>query len=311
MKLKLLELLICIKCGSNLILENYEEEKGEVKKGMLVCSECKSSYPIVDFIPRFIETDRYVKTFSFEWNVFYDVQIDILNNTDESEETFKYKTGFKEEDVKGKLFLDAGVGSGRFAEIVSRWKGEVVGFDLSYAVDAAFKNIGERPNVHIVQADIFNPPFKKEVFDHIYSIGVLHHTPDTKKAFESLVPLLKKKGAFAVFIYEKTNYHIFSDIWRKITKRLPLRVVYIITAIAIPLYYLYKIPFLGTALQFIFPISNHPKWKWRWLDTFDWYTPRYQWKHTYPEVYGWFKENGFTDMELFDYPICIRGIKQQ
>lgn len=311
MKIRILELLLCIKCGSNLILENAEKEKGEVKKGMLVCSKCRSSYQIVDFIPRFIKTDRYVKTFSFEWNVFYDVQIDILNNTSESEETFKDKTGFKEEDVKGKLFLDAGVGSGRFAEVVSRWEGEVVGFDLSYAVDAAFKNIGNRPNVHIVQADIFDPPFKKEVFDHIYSIGVLHHTPNTRKAFSRLVSLLKIGGTFTVFVYHKGAYYRYGDLWRKITTKLPLKFMYILSAIAIPLYYVHKIPFLGPLLQYVFPISNSPKWKWRWLDTFDWYTPKYQWKHTYPEVYGWFKENGFSDMELFDYPICMRGIKRQ
>jgi len=170
-------------------------------------------------------------------------------------------------------------------------------------------NVGKRPNVHIIQADIFNLPFKNEVFDHMYSIGVLHHTPDTKKAFNSVFPFLKKGGEFAVFIYEKGFYHRYSDLWRKITVKLPLRVMYILSSIAIPLYYIHKIPFLGPALQFAFPTANWPKWKWRWLDTFDWYTPKYQWKHTYPEVYRWFKENGFSDMELFDYPVCMRGKK--
>ncbi|OGP30993.1 MAG: hypothetical protein A2073_01505 [Deltaproteobacteria bacterium GWC2_42_11] len=309
MKKRLLDFLACPECGGMFDLKVAAMEDLEIKEGCLFCKNCGKAFPIKDFIPRFIETDRYLDSFSFEWNMFRDVQIDILNNTRESEETFQYKTGFKETEVRGKVFLDAGIGAGRFAEIVSRWGGEVIGFDLSFAVDAAYKNIGKRPNVHIVQADIFEPPFKKESFDHMYSIGVLHHTPDTKKAFASLVPFLKKGGDFAVFIYEKGIYHRYSDLWRKITVKLPLRAVYILSAVAIPLYYIHKIPFLGPALQFAFPTANWPKWKWRWLDTFDWYTPKYQWKHTYPEVYNWYVENGFRDVDLFDYPVCMRGKK--
>lgn len=309
MKERLMDFLVCPECKSNLELKNELKEDNEIKEGKLVCQKCNRAFYIKDFIPRFVETDKYVDSFSFEWNTFYNVQMDILNNTDESDKTFRYKTGWKPEDIKGKLILDVGVGAGRFADVVSRWGGEVVGIDLSFAVDAAYKNIGNRKNVHIIQTDIFNLPFKNESFDHMYSIGVLHHTPDTKKAFKSVVPFLKKGGEFAVFIYEKGFYHRYSDIWRKVTVRLPLRVMYVLSAVSIPLYYIHKIPFLGPALQFALPTANWPKWKWRWLDTFDWYTPKYQWKHTYPEVYRWYMENGFSDMELFDYPICMRGEK--
>lgn len=309
MKERLMDFLVCPECKSNLELKNELKEDNEIKEGKLVCQKCNRVFYIKDFIPKFVETDKYVDSFSFEWNTFYDVQMDILNNTDESDKTFRYKTGWEPEDIKGKLILDVGVGAGRFADVVSRWGGEVVGIDLSFAVDAAYKNIGNRKNVHIIQADIFNLPFKNESFDHMYSIGVLHHTPDTNKAFKSVVPFLKKGGEFAVFIYEKGFYHRYSDIWRKVTVRLPLRVMYVLSAVSIPLYYIHKIPFLGPALQFALPTANWPKWKWRWLDTFDWYTPKYQWKHTYPEVYRWYMENGFSDMELFDYPICMRGEK--
>lgn len=309
MKRRLLDFLVCPDCGNELDLKTDLMEGSEIKEGSLSCSKCKREFPIRDFIPRFVDTDKYVDSFSFEWNTFYDVQMDILNNTDESDKTFRYKTGWKPEDLKNELILDIGIGAGRFADIVSGWGGEVVGIDLSFAVEAAFKNVGKRPNVHIIQADIFNLPLKNEVFDHMYSIGVLHHTPDTKKAFMSVVPFLKKGGEFAVFIYDKGIYHRYSDLWRKVTVRLPLRVMYILSAISIPLYYIHTIPFLGPALQFALPTANWPKWRWRWLDTFDWYTPKYQWKHTYPEVYQWYKDNGFENIELFDYPVCMRGKK--
>ncbi|MGH8655604.1 MAG: class I SAM-dependent methyltransferase [Gammaproteobacteria bacterium] len=37
-------------------------------------------------------------------------------------------------------------------------------------------------------------PFAAKSFDVIFSIGVLHHTPDTKAYFQKLVPLLKAGG---------------------------------------------------------------------------------------------------------------------
>ena len=60
------------------------------------------------------------------------------------------------------------------------------------------------PNVHIVQADIFVLPFKK-VFDYAFSVGVLHHTPDPKKAFLSLAGKVKKGGAISAWIYGEEN----------------------------------------------------------------------------------------------------------
>jgi uncharacterized protein YbaR (Trm112 family)/ubiquinone/menaquinone biosynthesis C-methylase UbiE len=307
---RLLEFLVCPECRGDLALGDAVREGGEIREGKLACPACRREYPIRGFIPRFVETDRYVDTFSFEWKTFHDVQIDVLNNTTASEDTFREKTGYTREQAQGRLFLDAGVGAGRFAEVVSRWGGEVVGFDLSYAVEAAFDNIGRRENVHLVQADIFKPPFRAGAFDDEYSIGVLHHTPDTRAAFDSLAPLLKSGGGFAVYLYEKNFSSRFSDRWRVITVRLPLRLVYVLSAVAIPLYYLYRVPRLGNYLQQLFPIAMWPHWKWRWLDTFDWYTPRYQWKHTYPEVFRWYREAGFRDIELFEFPVCLRGFKR-
>ncbi len=316
MKEKLLEMLVCPSCSSTFIVEQGRYENGDIKEGLLVCTSCKRSYKVLDFIPRFVDTDTYVDSFSFEWNKFYDVQMDILNDNDESERTFLWKTGWKPEDIQGKLVIDVGVGAGRFADVVSRWGGEVVGIDLSYAVHAAYKNIGKRGNVHIVQADIFNLPFRPETFDHMYSIGVLHHTPDTRKAFHAVVPLLKKGGEFAVFLYGHGHYHAFSDRWRKITTKLPITLLYYLSSIAVPLYYVHKIPFIGRAAQFLLPTANWPDRRWRWLDTFDWYAPKYQWKHTWPEVFQWYKDEGFGDIELYQLEkesslsqVCMRGKK--
>lgn len=311
MKKTLIAYLACPLCGSDFSLENGIWENEEIKEGVLSCTQCGSRYRVRNFIPRFLETDLYVDTFSFEWNRFKDVQIDILNQTDESERTFAEKTGFSPADLKDALVLDAGIGAGRFADVASRWGATVIGVDLSYAVDAAFKNIGLRSNVHIIQADIFNLPFKQGIFRKIYSIGVLHHTPDTKQAFQKLVPLLCKQGEMAVYIYQKNKYNTYSDKWRACTTRMPIRLLYWLSGLSVPAYCLYKIRLfgIGDTLYSWFPASLHPNYRYRWLDTFDWYAPKYQWKHTEEEVVGWFANAGLQDVRMFSPPICVRGKK--
>lgn len=308
---QLMSYLVCPFCNNNELHLNAEnKESGIIKEGKITCPKCNKSYEIKRSVPRFVKADYDVDTFSFEWNKFHDVQIDILNKTSDSKETFSKKTGFYKNDVKGKLILDAGIGAGRYADIVSQWGGEVIGIDLSFAVDAAQKNIGKRTNVHVMQADIFNLPLKNNIFDVIYSIGVLHHTPDTKKAFLSLLPYLKSGGEIAVYIYSKNLYNKYSDRWRKLTIKMPIKLLYYLTAMAIPAYHVFKMhPVYGNKIYKLFPMSLNENPRYRWLDTFDWYAPKYQWKHTEEEVLDWFHEAGLVEIQKFDFPICVRGKK--
>lgn len=314
MRERLLDLLACPDCRGDLKLEGAVSDGGEVRSGTLRCQGCGAAFPVREFIPRFVPDDGYAGSFSFEWHRFRDVQLDAINHFDESESDFRWETGWKPDDLRRRLVLDVGVGAGRFADVASRWGAEVVGVDLSFAVDAARQNLAGRERVHLVQADLFRLPFRPGAFDRVYSLGVLHHTPDTRRAFGAIAPLVGKVGELAVFVYALGHYHYLSDLWRRVTTRLPARLVYWLSALAIPLYYVHQVPFLGKLAQFAFPTANWPRPRWRWLDTFDWYTPRYQWKHTWPEVYGWFREEGFVDLVLNEegrhtslQQVCVRG----
>lgn len=272
-----------------------------------LCPRCQRTYPIVQGIPRFVEADGYAENFSFEWNRHRLTQLDTANN-DESERTFSQKTGLGPEDVKGKLVLDVGCGMGRFADVVSRWGGNVVAIDLSYAVEAAYQNIGRRHNVWVMQADLFHVPFREEGFDIIYSIGVLHHTPDCEAAFRQLPRLLKPGGTVAIWVYGMTGPWVrISDYYRKVSVRMPSRLLYALCHLAVPLGPIYRIPVFGQVLNTVLPISTHPKAEWRILDTFDRYAPHYQSKHTYPEVYRWFRSEGLVEIELLDVPVAVRA----
>ena len=310
MKPRLLELLVCPACKGDLTARTDQVTDGEIVTGALACAACRTSYPVTAGIPRFVGHDAYAESFGDEWHRFRTVQIDSLNGTTQSEDGFRLKTGLSPDDVRGRLVLDAGVGAGRYAEVMARWGAEVVGVDLTRAVDAAALNLRAYSSAHLVQADIFALPFRDETFDVAYSIGVLHHTPDTAAAFRRVAALVKKGGQLAVYVYQAGGMMRYtSDALRVVTTRLPRSIVYWASTAAIPIYYLHRLPLIGRALEILLPTIGHPHWRWRWLDTFDWYTPRYQWKHRYPEVFRWFREAGFNLVHVADEPICARGVK--
>ena len=166
-------------------------------------------------------------------------------------------------------------------------------------------------NVHLVQADIFAMPFRDGTFDMAYSVGVLHHTPDPAAAFARVAAAVRQGGALAVYLYARYGpSHRFSDMIRVLTTRLPFPVLRALERAGGPgVLACIGCPCSGRCLRIVCPISLHQDWRWRWLDTFDWYSPRYQWKLLYPEVVRWFRANGFRHVELFDGPIRMRGVK--
>lgn len=285
-------------------------EQGEVKAGYLA-SDCGRKFKIANFIPRFVRDDEYVKSFSFEWQVHDKTQVDSFSGSDISLSQFQNRIDFPLSQLKGKLVLDAGCGTGRFTEVALKNGATVIGADLSYSVDIASRNIDKHPSAHFIQADLFNLPFPKGKFDFIFSFGVLHHTPDAKKAFLNLAELVKPEGKMSIFVYSSYNKGIVytSGFWRFFTTRIPKKLLYYLGFVSVPLYYLYKIPALGNICKMLFVIPMWKDWRWRILDTFDWYSPKYQSKHTHWEVFRWFEEGKFKDIKIFANEITMMGTK--
>jgi SAM-dependent methyltransferase len=315
MKRPLLKILCCPICRSGfaLVREGLIESDVEVRDGTLRCKNAHT-FPVKEFIPRFVESDLYVGNFSFEWTHHATTQMD-SDRSLYSQQMFHQLTYWKEPQLKGKLVLDVGCGTGRYVDVAEKMGAIVVGVDLSFAVDSAQKNLGSRNNVHLVQADIFHLPFRTKSFDVIYSLGVLHHTPDTKKAFSVLPDLLKPGGTIAVWVYARYFGQRWHDIIRtKFTSRLPKRLLHYLCMALTPLYLLYKIPVLRSFLQLIFwyPADGefYRHWRWRWLDLFDFYSPTYAHRHSYPEVWKWFEEARLVDIRLMETPVALSGSKR-
>ena len=279
-------------------------ERDTVVEGLIQCKSCHTEFPIIRGIPRFVSSDAYVRSFSAEWTIFSRTQLDF----DENRETFVTKTGLLPDKLAGSVVLEAGCGMGRFLDVVSREpKATVVGFDLSLAVESAYANFGSRPNVHIVQADVMQPPFSQNSFDAVYSIGVLHHTSDPEAAFGNLVPLLRRGGKIAIWVYSKPRLPALSDFYRIFTSRMPWSFDLAFSSVLVKTYRLHA---LSPYVQLILPISSLPDPEQRLLDTFDWYSPRFQFKYRALEIIAWFRRLGLKDVRVLSFPVSVSGVKR-
>ena len=347
MKDSFTKLLVCPCCTISLTLQVFSKTAGEVTEGRLCCAGCGRDFPIRGGIPRFVTDDAYVSSFSFEWKMWQRTQFDAPARP-ASTQTFLNSTGRSPREFAGKLVLDAGCGAGRFMDVLALAGAEVVGVDLSEAVEVAYENLRGLPGLNIVQADLMNLPFRRGAFDFAYSIGVLHHTPDTRKAFLKIVDVLKPGGEIAIWVYplhrltdamkyfpdsantvlrQDVGYQIpkgwekvirplaplfdwstetASDVLRMITTRLPPRALYTVCRAAIPAYHIFRIP-LFYPLRLVIKISMDPDPEWRVLDTFDWYSAHYQWKHTFNHLQHWFEEAGLHQIQVCPRIVAMRG----
>lgn len=309
----LLEVLCCPADRGDLTFVGSSSTQGSLR-----CGHCGRSYPVRNGIPRFVSDDQYAGNFSHEWTVHRTTQLDRGGST-VSERTFAQRTGWGPDDVRGRLVLDVGCGMGRFADVVLRWGGRVVGVDLSYAVGSARTNLAHHEGFTVVQASVLELPFRPESFDLIYSIGVLHHTPDTRRAFQCLPPVLRKGGEIAIWVYSLHAYpsegieERRDRILRKITTRMPSSLLYALCRalclVRVPLRPLWHMLLPGFMFHAFPKTHSYDSYDWRVLDTFDWYSPRFQFKHSYPEVFAWFREAGLVDIDLLEAEVAVRGRK--
>lgn len=143
--------------------------------------------------------------------------------------------------------FDMGVGTGRWARLVLPRIGQLHVIDASSeALAVAKSNLSDFKNVTYHNATTDSVQLESESFDFGYSLGVLHHIPDTQSALEDCTRLLKPGGLMLIYLYYRFDNRPgwfrlvwrLSDLLRRVIHRLPKVLKSIVTDIlAITVYW--------------------------------------------------------------------------
>jgi SAM-dependent methyltransferase len=311
MKAGLIKHLVCPECLSGLSLDIYKESAGEIQSGQLSCHQAGHAFPIVRFVPRFVDTETYADSFSIQ-RLYVRKHFKYYKNDNSGDRLFLPTTGFDGAQLATGITLEVGCGYGRFVDVAQRLGATIVGIDLStHSIDLAQDFVGLRENVHLVQCDLFRLPFRRLSFDRIYSIGVMHHTPDTEQAFRAVVPYVRPEGQISIWVYEPVG-KVHADRWRSITTRLPHRMLYSwCIANQILFSWIRGLPG-GWRFSAVIPGDppgpNRAFWL-RVMSDFDDLSPRYAHSHTAGEVCAWFEAAGLEKIRVLERATSVTGWK--
>ena len=304
MNRRLMDFICCPDCQSDLRLEPKDSDQSSVQSGTIHCDKCNSHFPIVNGIPRFLPNMQspedvrkvYADSFGHQWTTYQ-----WLRDVDSQE--FYGITDFTPATFEEKVVLDAGCGGGRVARFIAPLCKDFIGLDFSIAVEKAAELCAGNPNAHFIQCDINRHPLKPGLFDVVYSHGVIHHTGDSKKAFDKLPPLVKDGGLFYIAVFRKSWEPLqWSDtFWRNILNKLPISVMDKVCDVMSYMKFLPGARFLKRFFWFSLERTKEI----RKCCLYDWYGPTYHQEHTVEEVFGWFMESGFPEPKYIDaWPYC-------
>lgn len=193
-----------------------EYRNGEVFQGGLSCRQ-GHYFKVENFIPDFIDPADSVSSRSQVYDSLWQAHASQWYKGRMQEYTEKFQDfarlpGPFEYYFKDKVILDAGCGEGRFTYLASSCGAKhVIALDYSgKALARALAGTGNPENCSFARVNIQKLPLTAG-FDYVFSLGVLHHTPDTRSSFFSLAKLLKPGSYITIYVYGKRTLPLI--IW--------------------------------------------------------------------------------------------------
>ncbi len=168
-----------------------------------------------------------VDDFGREWQSFDQVALD---DVERKQQFGAYFAVFPWERVGADAIgFDAGCGSGRWAVLVAPRVGHLHCVDPSSAVDVAQATLSHLGNCTFHRVAVDAMPFPDGSMDFGYSLGVLHHLPDTQRGLIDCARKLKSGAPLLVYLYYAfDNQPLWfrglwriSDVMRRVICRLP------------------------------------------------------------------------------------------
>lgn len=325
MKLKLLEMLCCPACKNDIkISKTGQFVADDIVDGDLECVICQLKFPIINGVPRIFVTEipssQTKRGFNFQWlsrlkgkcgsrSLCYGFDIKKIINW--ISHTY-VKDLFNQKSQQ--WMLDAGCGSAeKTMQLAMKYpEQQVIGMDMVDTLFISAREAKEIPNCHFVQADILNPPFKSKSFDFVMSIGVLHHTNNTRRAFASISSLVKEGGGFLTWIYPLPQEDQFwAALYRQrdrhflnLGSKLPSRITYFLCKLYVLIFFPWVKKFMKE--QYLLNRDKLPVYSDE-LSLSDFYNscvflsfdnvmPSYQYRHGVDEISSWYREYNYTDI---------------
>ena len=223
------------------------------------------SHSISDFIN--IESEgnidkETVESFGEEWTKFSSFDADEIERMGNEYFDLLSSTPVNEKSN----VLDVGCGTGRWSYYLSPKVNFIEAIDPSDAVFAALRLTSIKPNMRVTKAGVDNIPFPDSSFDFVFSLGVLHHLPDTEAALKKIIQKIKPNGYFLVYLYYnldnrgnmyKALFKLSNSI-RKIISRMPKAIKQMVAEIISFAVYL-PFVFLARICKALFPRSEFYK----------------------------------------------------
>lgn len=280
----------------------------------MACPACSQSWPIRDGIPRFVAgPENYSENFAYEWQRWGRVQIDRFADHRLSTKRFLADSRWPADWLRGKLILDAGCGAGRFTDVAATLGARVVAVDLSDAVSAARANThGHEDRVDIVQASLFRLPLRVGVFDGVFCMGVIQHTPEPERVVQRLPAYLKAGGRLAYNFYEidwrtwlQPIKYALRVLTRHLSNTMNERLSLALVLAFFPLSWLLSHVRFVRIINVMLPIcATHDReltvaqqFQWTLLDTFDWYSPRYEIRQSHARIASLLRSLGLEQVD--------------
>ena len=176
-------------------------------------------------IKYFADTNTYASLFGDQWQKYKKTQLDSYSGSPITETRLNRCLGDLQDNLKGKLVLEAGCGAGRFTEVLLKKGAILVSSDLSSAVEVNIENFPASEKHMVIQADINDMPFADETFDVVICLGVVQHTPNSEQTIENLYKLVKRGGILVIdhYSFNKSHYLRLAPLYRNKLKKKPAK----------------------------------------------------------------------------------------
>lgn len=227
----------------------------------------------------------------------------------------------------GGVGIDVGCGTGRWSMLVAPRVQHLHLLDASTeALTVAKQNLSFANNVSYHAASVANMPLPSQSLDFAYSLGVLHHVPDTQAAIADIADKLKPAAPFLVYLYYALDNRPawyrglwqMSDLARLMISRLPHPVRLIVSRMIAALVYwpLARGAWLASRLGLSprsLPLSYYADKSFYVMqtDAYDRFCTRLEKRFTRIEIERMLNRAGFVDVKFSDsMPFwCAVGIK--